>query len=119
MVHANVERLATAERQLSEALQGLHESSSSRGSILAGEELCISAEVAGRDACATLLEISQLLSRASAEVAAAAADPGWQAASAAEGWADELAARVAVACRRLQEKEQVGWPECGAFPASS
>jgi hypothetical protein len=114
-VHAYIERLTGAERQLSQALQALHNSSSSsRGATLCGEELVVSAEVAGRDACATLLELSELLSRASAEVtaaaaaAAAASGPGWQVAEAAEGWRDELAARMAVACRRLQEKEQVG-----------
>jgi hypothetical protein len=114
---AIMQQLVAAERQLSEALQGLHGSSSSSSgtSSLTGDELSVSAEVAGRDACATLLELSELLGRASAEVAAAAAaGPGWQGVSAAEGWNDELAARTAVACRRLQEKEQVRlWCSCG------
>jgi hypothetical protein len=109
-------QLVAAERRLSQALEGLHvsSSSSSGASSLAGDELCVSAEVAGRDACATLLELSELLGRASAEVAAAAAGSDWQGVSAAEGWGDELAARTAVACRRLQEKEQVRlWCSCG------
>ncbi|WIA37399.1 hypothetical protein OEZ86_014324 [Tetradesmus obliquus] len=56
-------------------------------------------------------KVSEQLSRAHAEVAAAAAaaaaGPGWHAAGAADRWGDELAARMAVACRRLQEKEQL------------
>jgi hypothetical protein len=113
--HGNAQAIGTqliaAERQLVETLQGLqfNSSSSSGASALAGDELCVSAQVAARDACATLLELSELLGRASAEVAAAAGESGWQRDDAAEAWCDELAARMAVACRRLQEKEQVGF----------